>query len=148
MKHSQSVPLLLIILPLHLEASNASAGSPLLQHEVCSYTPSSRLLSCTCPQGGEGLWHHLSMQPAYFIREQGLEINTVEIRSCENLALSLDFSSINPTDVKFSLSECGTVSIKEVTFDPLYADKQLLSLEVNTVLKLILENLSIDEALQ
>ena len=46
------------------------------------------------------------------------------------------------------MKECGVIRIEEVTFDPLYAGQQVLSLEVSTVNKFILDSVEIKEALQ
>jgi len=56
--------------------------------------------------------------------------------------------SVNPTDISFKLQDCGTIRLEEVTFEPLYAGQQLLSLEVSSVLIFILHNLEIEEAFQ
>jgi len=129
-QQTQSSVFLLLFLPLLLESS---------------YQTFSKLLSCSCPQGGEGIRHGLKLQLELNIREQGQEIKTVQIKGCNDLVLLLDLNSVNPSEISFQLKNCGTIRLEEVTFEPLYAGQQLLSLEVSTVLKFILDNLEIEE---
>jgi len=144
-QQTQSSIFLLLFLPLLPESSYQSPRSSLLQQQVCSYQPFFKLLSCSCPQGGEGIRHGLKLQLGLNIREQGQEIKTVQIKGCNDLVLLLDLNSVNPSEISFQLKNCGTIRLEEVTFEPLYAGQQLLSLEVSTVLKFILDNLEIEE---
>jgi len=80
------------------------------------------------------------------IRQQGQEVRTVEIKECNDLVLLLDLRTIDPSDITFKLKDCGVIRIEEVTFEPSYSGRQLLSLEVSTVLQFFMDNLHLGEA--
>jgi hypothetical protein len=70
------------------------------------------------------------------------------IESCLNLLIGLDLTGVNPTKIPFKFKNCGRVSFDSIHFDQRFAGSQLLSFEFERVNSVMLEGLTIQEAVQ
>ena len=70
------------------------------------------------------------------------------IESCLNLLIELDLTGVNPTQIPFKFKNCGRISFESIKFDPRFTGSQLLGMDFETVNSVMLEGVTVEEAVQ
>lgn len=103
-------------------------------------------MTCNCnnPEASAFLDLHMT----YYTFESGKEIRSVLLKSCKQLLVNLDLTSVDASDVIIRFHAIREVKIEQIQFEPQFSDTQELQLEFNNVEKLWLDNLFIEDTLK
>jgi len=139
-------PLLLLVLVPLVTGMYQQPRLNMIQRQACYYVPFSKQLTCQCT--GEDTNTFLNLRLMFFIKEKGQEVRSVMIESCLNLLIELDLTGVNPTKIPFKFKNCGQISFDSIKFDPRFAGSQLLGMDFETVNSVMLEGVTVEEAVQ
>jgi len=123
-----------------------SPRTRLVQQQVCYYTPFSKSLTCSCPEGSDS--HSLILSLNVFIKDHEQEVLSVTVDSCKDLIIQLDFRNINPSSIPFKFNRCGIVQIEEILFDNKYSGHQKINIELSNLLSFVMRDIELSEAFQ
>ena len=70
------------------------------------------------------------------------------VRDCSDLMVGLDLTAVNPLDLPIRFKNCGTVSFSYIKFDQQFSGGQKLSLGMENVNSVRLEDMDVKDAIQ
>ena len=70
------------------------------------------------------------------------------VRDCSDLMVGLDLTAVNPLDLPIRFKNCGTVSFSYIKFDEQFSGGQKLSLGMENVNSVRLEDMDVKDAIQ
>ena len=70
------------------------------------------------------------------------------VRDCSDLMVGLDLTAVNPLDLPIRFKNCGTVSFSYIKFDKQFSGGQKLSLGMENVNSVRLEDMDVKDAIQ
>merc|ERR1719412_3086664 len=118
----------------------------MIQRRSCYYTPFTKELTCRCTDTETNTF--LKLRLMFFIKEKGQEVRSVMVRDCSDLMVGLDLTAVNPLDLPIRFKNCGTVSFSYIKFDNQFSGGQKLSLGMENVNSVRLEDMDVKDAIQ
>ena len=76
------------------------------------------------------------------------QVRSVMVRDCSDLMVGLDLTAVNPLDLPIRFKNCGTVSFSYIKFDEQFSGGQKLSLGMENVNSVRLEDMDVKDAIQ
>ena len=77
-----------------------------------------------------------------------MQVRSVMVRDCSDLMVGLDLTAVNPLDLPIRFKNCGTVSFSYIKFDEQFSGGQKLSLGMENVNSVRLEDMDVKDAIQ